>query len=423
MSSNIFKAAIREGTFLDRYMQHMSALETPLAYDFWCGMWLISAAVGRQCYVARPKAPVRLNLYAVLCADAGTTRKSTSVSHAETILHASGIATQYTLYTSSTSPEAFVQRLAKEDVANAAIVVSELVTFLGRETYSMGMPGVLTDLYDCPASRIITRANETFTLSNVYVTFLSASTPAWLVRAINPDVIEGGFTSRCLFIVANEPKQRVAWPQEDDNADVAVHEVGRALANIAEGAAKCSELGGANGGAIHITPTAKAAFTKWYEQRQLADQHDPFLSSFEAREDHHVLRVAALLSANEGSFMINAHHIGHAIKIVKLHKGQAARVFGGGKLHHKLVVGIDKLRDYIYKGGVHGVSKTAIIYQVRHFMKAAELDFALAIMHELGMINVYEIPTGGRQQNVYRGTNRLMLKELRNLVQERMFAE
>lgn len=413
----MFKAAVKKDTFLDKYLAYMSPLETPLAYDFWCGIWLLSSLVGRRTCVARPVAPVFLNVYAVLCADAGTTRKSSAIRMCETVYRAAGLDKQHALISGKTTPEGIVKELSVRSNdgrgATASILVSELVTFLGKEQYAMGMPGLLTDLYDCPLHREGFRVGtDARTIKNVYVNFLTASTPSWLVRAINPDVIEGGFTSRCLFIIEEKRKQMVAWPTVTDPTDRLDNCV-QSLHSISRKIQRYHDRG------INLTDIAKTDFIKWYENRDY-NATDPFTASFEAREDHHVLRLAGLLAINDQSFVIDAFHVRHAIRIIASHKLSAATLFGSGRADRRIVNGIDKLRDVLANAGALGLSQTELLFKLRNYMRTREIEYALIIMHELEMVAKFEVKTGGRPKTVWRGSNKLLSRHLNETLMTRL---
>jgi hypothetical protein len=417
MSNADYLDAVGKDTFLAAYLDWNSPLETPVGYDFWCGMWLLSCAVGRDLYVRRPHAPVYLNLYAVLCSDAGVTRKSTAIRRAETLYYATSMDQHYATVTASVSPEQLFSRLATQSeqrgVGAGAIIVSELITVLGREQYSMGMPGLLTDLYDCPSIRTRQRVSTgEAAIRNAYVTFLAASTPTWLVRAINPDVIEGGFTSRTLFVIEDKPKRRVAWPDEADDSSRLPDLVSR-LTAVGKQAQRNAESG------ITLTPAARTRFTRWYDSRSAGD--GVFLHSFEAREDHHVLRVAALLCVNDGTYMVQPRHIDHAIRIITRVKSGAAGLFGEANTNKRIVVAVDRLRDKLADAGVVGINKTDLIFKCRTFLKAAELDYALTVMHELGMADRFDIQgKRGAPKTVWRATNTITRRDTVLLLNERL---
>src|SRR3954471_15127227 len=276
---------------MGRYLRFMSQQETAYAFDFWSGMWAISCACGRLTYVARPRAPVFLNMYTILIGESGIARKTTSVSMAAGLVRAITREDQELGFidakmTAEKLDSILHMRTVEHGSAQLCVAIPELAVFLGTEQYVANMPTLLTDLYDCPSHRYGggTIARGEMIQRNIWLSFLSASTPVWLLKTVNPNVVEGGFTSRCLFIVSNTPKQRIPWPTGDDTTedyDILLAD----LKHIRETAGESQP--------ITLTAAAMTAFSKWYRARSRS--MDAFLCSFEAREDAHVLRVAALL--------------------------------------------------------------------------------------------------------------------------------
>jgi hypothetical protein len=233
------------------------------------------------------------------------------------------------------------------------------------------------------------------------------------VRAINPDVIEGGFTSRCLFVVEDKPKRLVAWPETDGGEGLALGQLVQQLKDVYQSSLKWSSTG------ILINDKALDKFKAWYMDREL-EENDSFIQSFEAREDHHILRAAGLLAVNDGSFVIDAFHVGHAIKLIESCKSKAAVIFGNTKANKRLVAGVDKLRTVLLEGGSLGLSKTQLVFKTRAFLTKQELDYTLSNMHELEMLQVFEVKTDGRKATIYRGTNKLLLRNLSESLMDRL---
>jgi len=398
-------------SFIGQFMSMMQEQETPQAYDFFCALWLMSLALGRECVVARPRAPVHLNLYTILVAESGTTRKSSAV-RAATKLARSFIAGSTTdLIEAKTTPEALEQllgaRTKEHGHAYVAIAVSELVTFLGKERYNLAMPGLLTDLYDCPDIRRSpgTLSRGSTHLENVFVSFLSASTPSWLVRAINPDVVEGGFTSRVLFIHEERRKKPIPWPADVSSVSGRLSHEGLVskLRILSRDAARTRK--------IEINDAALKIFSRWYNTRP--QNIDAFRASFESREDSHVLRIAAMLCANDGTWIIQATHIRAAIQIVSDVKEKAARIFVGGGTESKILVGIDKLRELLLAAGKDTVSTTRLSAGVRSFIPPNDVKIVLQIMHELDMVQRFDVSNDGpgRRAVHWRATNAILGKD------------
>jgi len=385
-----YKKLIPKESFIGQYLEYMDYVETAESYDFWCALWGIGTGVGRGVFVNRPSSPVYLNWYVILAAESGTTRKSTAISAISSIVSES-----ISLIGGKTSPENLElllhDRTREYGEATAAFSVSELVTILGREGYMSTMPGLLTDLYDCQELRTSpgTLSMGELIQRNVYITFLSASTPAWLVTAINPSVIEGGFTSRVIFVVDESRKRSIAWPKErDSNSSREIKEDYSRLIEEAKAV-----------GAIGISKGGLKKFTNWYNTR--ATHTDPFMSSFEAREDDHLLRIAACLAINDGTYEIQSRHIGIGSKVMSQVKGGARRLFGGDfSYHSKLVRGIERLRTILIEAGADGIKHNILQTKLQRKLDTADLKMLVNVMHECGMIQIFHVKTA----TFYRAT-------------------
>jgi hypothetical protein len=383
-------------------MKYMSSQETPAIYDLMCACWCLSIAVGRECYVARPKAPVRLNMYLILSSDSGVTRKSTSVRIATNIVRNLLLVTDSKLLlieskitTGQLQIELF-NATKKHGYAHVAISASELAAVLSRSGGLSGLPALLTDLYDCPDTRTgggTVMMGGGYNLKNVYASFISASTPSWLMRAVTPAIIEGGFTSRCYFIDGTSRKRSVAWPAEgDDSADRT-----RLVETLQQISSKTADLG-----KIELSSSAIKRFTKWYGSRPL--HRDPYRESFEAREDAHVLRFAAYLTINDNRWFINTHDIETAITIVSRIKQDGMRLFSGTTVSKKDVRLVEKIKTYLIASGTDGASQSEILQSVRPTYKSEQVLSVLSVMHELDLVQKFEVPTDGRPKTVWRAT-------------------
>lgn len=390
-------------TFIDRYLRYSLSSETPAAYDFFTALWLLGVVVGRGVIVDRPVAPVHLNMYCILVAESGVTRKSSAVRRAV------GFARSFTgekhlLIESKITPEKLEFDMAlqtlEHDTAYVSIAIDELVKFLGREKSVEAMPTLLTDLFDSPRLRTGggTLARGRTTLKNVYVNFLSASTPSWLLRAVNPDVIEGGFTSRVIFVVAEEPKRSAAWPELPD--ETLRDDIRNDLEGIAKTALQLST--------IRVNETGRKKFTSWYKSRD--KKRDAFRASFQSREDSHVLRIAALLSINDGSWEVQNSHIIAAIKIITEVREDGATIFEGTGTGSRLILGIDALRDKLLAAGLNGTKQGELTKGLQRYMNANEIKTALDIMHDLQMVQRFEgVQLGkGRPVTLWRATQSLL---------------
>jgi hypothetical protein len=398
-------------SFLGRYLRFMSQQETAYAFDFWSGMWAVSCACGRLTYVARPRAPVFLNMYTILIGESGIARKTTSVSSAAKLVRV--LATEDkelgfidAKVTAEKLDSILHERTMEHGSSQLCIAIPELAVFLGTEQYVANMPTLLTDLYDSPSHRhgggTIERGE--IVQRNIWVSFLSASTPVWLLKTVNPNVVEGGFTSRCLFIVSNEPKSKIPWPDEDASSED--HAI--LLADLREIRSRA-----AIEQPLTLTEAGMATFTRWYRGRSRS--MDAFLLSFEAREDAHVLRVAALLSINDGSWRIDQTHVSRSIRLVESVKDGSKDIFDTGDTRSRYALSLDKIRSILISAGMDPVPRNELIRKSKRRLSYNELVDLLEIMHELGAVQRFVSPPDsgkGRPVEYFRGTNLLLARGL-----------
>lgn len=390
-------------TFLSDYMKYMSQQETPAIYDFMCALWCLSIAVGRECYVDRPRAPVRFNIYCVLSSDSGVTRKSTSVRIATNVVRdylQSGDSRLLLIESKITTgllEYELQEATRKHGYAHIAISASELAAVLSRSSGISAMPALLTDLYDCPDARLgggnSSNRGHHVELKNVYASFIAGSTPTWLQHAVTPAIIEGGFTSRCYFIDGASRKRSVAWPEYDADNDTR----SRLKLSLASVNAKATSIG-----AIGISNTAKARFSDWYNSR--VSHKDAYRSSFEAREDAHVLRIAGLLSINAERWLINMADIENAINVVSRIKYDGMRLFTGTSIDKKDIRLVERLRSSLIAGGQAGTNQTDLTRGLRPQYKSEQVRSVLTVMHELDLVQKFSVETNGRPTTVWRAT-------------------
>jgi len=393
-----YKNLAPEDSFIGQYMRHMSYLETPYAYDFWAAVWAIGACCGREVFVDRPRTPVRFNWYIIFASESGTTRKSTAVRAITELVKEVG---DTFIINNKLPPEGLMHKLAAQSRAKGSaecfIVPPELVTLLGREGYMVNMPALLTDLYDCPefVDGGGTIDGLTREVRKCYVCMLSASTPSWLITAINPQVIEGGFTSRVIFVAAKSRKRSIPWPADRDYSTESI------VVELNQIVREARDING-----IQPSKSGLERYTSWYRTRHA--HKDPFRGSFESREDDHVLRLAGCLAINDRSFQISRRHINTAIKVINDVKCEAFELFGGGSVDSiglRLGDGIDKVRQELVKAGMNGIRHNNLYKSVRHKIDSKEFNLLMTVMHEAGLIQTFEIK--GTRGKIYRGTKHL----------------
>lgn len=409
---------VKEGSFIHNYLVHMQEMETPSSYDFWAAMWLLSNAVGRECVVNRPRVPVHLNLYVILCADSGVTRKSTSISYPSRIIHqladSSILRIDSKIYPAKLLSDA-AEVSATHGRCHIAFSVSELTSILSKTGYMRDMPVVLTDLYDSPSHRsgggsLSLGKGE---LRNVYVTFLAATAPRWLATRANSDIIEGGFTSRTLFIHEETRKRKISWPKDGQvSDDDFIKERGDELNAFSERAKVVKR--------IELRDDAIKRYSSWYDRRDEGDTS--FTRSFASREADHVLRVAGLLAINDQHWIISEYHIKRAIDIVRRIRASADELFtvlftgGLDKGADRLVRATETIKAYLVDQGVNATPHSTLLRRTQP-TKSAIITRILDAMEDRRMVRrIVQRGGKGRPSTYWLGTKLLLEIPLTEIV-------
>jgi hypothetical protein len=403
-----FVQHVTPGSFIHKYMELMEVQETPDVYDFVSALWCLSVALGRDIYVARPRAPVHLNMYVCLVSESGIMRKSTSIRVAASIVREfiaqteAGMSMVESKITMGKLLVELTQATAKHGNSQVVIIASELAAMLGRGSQIGGVPALLTDLYDCPVQRTGGGSIHSgqLNLRNVYSSFLAGSTPTWLAQAVRPEIIAGGFTSRCYFVTGKMRKRLVAWPKEESD-DYYTKRTLQLVESL-----KLTVEEGHSYSRIRIADAALDTFTRWYGERSL--HKDTYRESFESREDGHILRLAGLLAANDRQWVISDDHVRRGINLVRWIKRCGTELFTGALVERHDVKTLTKMRNEILAAGENGITRSAL-YKTLFFSGRGRQEFGTLIstMHECDLVRRVEMPTKGRPKEVIIATEYL----------------
>lgn len=406
MNDHIYKRIQQSNSFIGEYMRSLDTLETPLAYDFWTAAWVVSTIVGRRTQVARPRIPVFLNLFAILIGESGLARKGASIASATQLVkmmantnmtrHIGVIDSRIT----PTSITRYLTELSQEyGYAQLAFSAAELAASIGKDQRVGSVPILLTDLYDCPDDRLLrpSFSKVDVQLRNIYVSFLGASTSSWLRSAVSADIVEGGFTSRCLFILGNKRKRVIAWP--DASRSIGDGTITARLCSIDQQADQTA--------GIDLNVSAREYFVNWYNQRRIYS--DSFRASFAGREDSHVLRIAAIMCISDDMWQIQQQHIVDAIALITQVRDDGAVLFEFANKthmtrHERLIL---RAKERLIAEGSVGIKYRDFAARLRPF-SGVDIQQVLDAMIKLRMVQRFIIPNKtGPSTTILRATTLL----------------
>lgn len=310
-------------TFIEHYTDFTSNQETTERIHQWVAISIVAAALERRCWLNRGPYVLFPNLYTFIIGPSGKVKKSTSTAIGVNMLRElpdisimSERLTAASLICQLEASKKSFQYQGRDILQSPCFSYgSELAVFLGEVFGSISE--LLTTFYDCiphDSSKPWVYATKSSGTSEVYgpcLNFLGASTPTWLVRCLPRSELEGGFASRVIFVVENNQRQAIAWPDEIISSDD--HAARRRY--LITDLKRIYDMRGP-----FIVTQAMRKFGKdWYEEysSKSLSNIDIRFSGYYARKFDTLLKLSMVLSAAEdASLQLDVRHFEKAIKLL-----------------------------------------------------------------------------------------------------------
>lgn len=239
-------------------------------------------------------------MYIVMVAPPGIVAKSTTAEIAMMLLRKiPGIKFGPDIVTWQALSAAFAEsnesfELAGEWLPQCALTLSSsefgnLVNPADRE-----MIDLLVNLWDGKQGgfKKMTKGNGVDNIENPWINLIACTTPAWIAGNFPEYVIGGGFTSRCLFVYADQKDKYIAYPANHLPRDfytvqnALVQDLEQIAANIC--------------GQYLLTDAATKWGEEWYEyhwKNKPDELDDDRFSGYLSRKQTHIHKTAMVLSA------------------------------------------------------------------------------------------------------------------------------
>ena len=314
-----FRAIMPKTGFIAKYLHYTDRSDSPGSFHFWVCASVLCSIVMRRAYIGKGIYNVYPALYIVLVAPSGVCRKSRAVRLGMELIEDFP---WMNVIADKTSPEALLNALMVGTTAMEAdeqqqrvnfnldhtglIRAGELDVFLNRTTYTSGMVGLLTHLYDCPPTfKFVLRTKRAVILNNPMLTLVGASTPKWLATCLPEGAFEGGFMSRFIFVFKQVRDRIGAWPGEVEPG--LKEELRRDLLKIRAGFT----------GKIGLESDARSWFDQWYDTQTKLQLDDVQLSGFVERKPDTMLKLGMMLAASEMRDIVSKHDLMRSLRIIE----------------------------------------------------------------------------------------------------------
>lgn len=271
---------------VETYMDWTSGTESPENYHLWTILGVLGAVCGQNYMQGDIHFTLANNLYFILFAKQGKTRKSTAIEIGLDLLEE---VEQVKVSPSSISKEAMHAQMAdclnEHKESNYIIYAKELSSVI--KTSGIDTANFLIALYDQSKrfeNATIGRGSEL--ILKPHISFMSATTPNFIRNGFGGlDMRENGLMSRTAIIYAEEPRNPDAFGVGMDKTVMRhlIHD----LKVIAMDSPRRK---------LYFDEEAKEAYRKYYIKIHTEEASNPVEEAFLARKELHVLKIACLLT-------------------------------------------------------------------------------------------------------------------------------
>lgn len=313
------------------YLDYAKNSEAPRHMHFWVAVSAVAGALRRKVWIDQAYFRWYPNFYICLVAPPGIVSKSTTADVGMRLLRqvpdvkfGPDIVTWPALVEAfSGSTMAFEYKGEYYPMSAMTLESSEFGNLLDPQDKQM--VDLMVSLWDGKqgAFKKETKHSGKDTVENPWINMIACTTPSWIAQNFPEYMIGGGFTSRTIFVYAEEKARRVAYPSRIVDRG----ELEKQAADLVTDLTRISELCGE----FTMTEDAYAWGEQWYNQHYDSKHShldkDRF-GGYLARKQTHIHKLAMVLSAAESdSMVITVEHLAVAHSMVTDLEPDMAKVF------------------------------------------------------------------------------------------------
>jgi hypothetical protein len=378
------------------YCDYASYSEAPRHMHFWCIVSAIAGALRRRVWIDQTYFKWFPNFYIILVAPPGIVSKSTTAGIAMELLRAvpginfgPDVVTWQSLVTSfAACSESFQLNDMFYPMSAMTIESSEFGNLVNP--HDREMIDLLIALWDGKQGTFIkeTKMSGRDVIENPWINLLACTTPSWIAGNFPEYMIGGGFTSRCVFVYAEEKAKLVAYPHLHVPETMAATR--QALIQDLE------HISLTFVGEYHLSTDAIAWGEKWYAEHFASrpeNLDEDRFGGYIARKQTHIHKLAMILAAAvRDDQVITADDLSTANIMVTALEPSMAKVFEKiGRTETS--VQAERFITFIQKRGAVPYME-AYKYIHSHFPDLKDFEGIVAGALRAGFIEMTATPTG-----------------------------
>lgn len=297
--------------WIKEYIEYSAASEAPDRFHFWTAVSTIAGALRRQVWIDQKYFQWVPNFYIVFVAPPGIVQKSTTANIGMDLLRevpdvrfGPDVATWQALVQDLTEAATEFEMTGPDGepeyypMSALTISSSEFGTFLNPDDRQM--VDTLVHLWDGRKEpfKKSTKTQGDDTVINPWVNIIGCTTPGWISGNFSQYTIDGGLTSRCVWVYADRKRNLVAYPGDYVDPNFAEQRQ-----KLIEDLIEISQLKGE----FAISKEAKEWGIEWYNNLWFhRPEHlkDPRLDSYVSRKQTMMHKLAMVVSASQRSDLI-----------------------------------------------------------------------------------------------------------------------
>ncbi len=318
--------------WLESFCDYAGYGEAPRRMYQWVGVSAIAGALRRKVWIDQFYFKWYPNFYVILVAPPGIVSKSTTAAIGMDLLRQipgvrfgpDVVTWQALVQAFAAAGEAFEHAGEWLTMSPITIESSEFGNLLNPA--DKDMVDMLVNLWDGKQGNFEkrTKGSGTDIIQNPWINLIACTTPAWIAGNFPEYMIGGGFTSRCVFIYAEEKAHYVAYPylQVPEHLSELRAKLIQDLEHIAT----------AFSGPFRLTDDAVEWGEAWYKAHYETPNpalDDARFGGYRARKQTHIHKLAMIISAaTRDDLIISAAELSQANTMVTELEADMPFVFG-----------------------------------------------------------------------------------------------